>query len=432
MAPTSFNAGYPSIMEMFPNMEWSIEELQVHTVWQRNPVCQGEQPVHFVRSRAMNRCTVDEQGLEGNMTWNNKAADEHIGKGERTLLLQCQEHYPDLGEQFPEWAAHFQEGEAPLGEQLLVTGMNSDSICVGDVFASEQSSLEIKVTFPRLPCFRVDKRYPLSQEPGLRSGQPGTVRQWIAETGKGGFFCSVQRPGDVAGSDTLKLVQRPCPGWTLTRISNMCYPSLPNMAWQGSDAELKELCELEELGYYEWKERLIIIRNSVSKQRPMVIPAWLGSPMLREEGEDFILGLWKIVSCGGAEDFVELVMADANTITSKLPLSGGQYFTAKVQEEGEDYTLDVQMGGEPMVATMNGFGPAGGRALLVFSSGCMWSRVGEELDGGSDLSIRSSDHRYPNSLSKSSADTRYPNSWSRSTTDRKYKPVEVADLFFSP
>merc|ERR1712137_818678 len=43
---------------------------------------------------------------------------------------------------------------------------------------------------------------------------------------------------------------------------------------------------------------------------------------------------------------------------------------------------------------MNGFGPAGARALLVFSSGCMWARVGDELDSVSELGIRSGESRY--------------------------------------
>jgi len=421
-------------MDSLPtNMSWMEcpEELQVHTVWQRKPVCQGEQPVHFVRHRAASRCTVDEEGLEGSRTWNNAISEKENkpAKVERTLLLQCKEHYGDLSTQFPEWADHFSESEAPLGEQLLVSGMDAESICIGDLFASDQSSLEIKVTFPRLPCFRVDKRYPLAQKPPLRSGELGTVRQWVASSGTGGFFCSVQRPGDVADGDSLKLVQRPCPGWTLRRLSQMCYPQSPiRMTWQGNDAELKELCELAELGYHEWKERLINIRSSILKERPLMIPDWLGTPMLQEEGEDFILGMWKVV--GGDEEYVELERSFEGVVTSKKPQFEGLYFTAKPQEEEEDYTLDVQMGGSSMIATMNGFGPAGGRALLVFSTGCMWSRVGEELDCGSELSIRSCDTRYPNSLSFRSGDSRYPNTWSRSSNDRKYTPATCADLFF--
>jgi len=417
------------------SMSWMEfpEELQVHTMWQRKPVCQGEQPVHFVRQRAPACCTVNEDGLEGNRTWNNALSDKDKSKGkpkaERAVLLQCQENYSELSNQFPEYADHFREAEAPFGEQIVVSGMDASTICIGDLFASDHSSLELKVTYPRLPCFRVDKRYPLAQQPGLRSGELGTVRQSVGANGTGGFFCSVQRPGDVTDGDTLKLVQRPCPGWTLQRLSQMCYGTTPiRMAWDGSDAELKELCELDELGTYEWQERLINIRASILQERPLVIPDWLGYPLLQEEGENLILGTWKMV--GGDEEYVELVLSDDGQITSTKPQFGGLHFTAKLQEEEEDYTLEVQMGSTPMMATMNGFGPAGGRALLVFSSGCMWSWVGQELDGASELSIRSCDTRYPNSLSLRSGDSRYPNSWSRSSNDRKYTPGTVADLFF--
>jgi hypothetical protein len=210
------------------------------------------------------------------------------------------------------------------------------------------------------------------------------------------------------------------------------------MTWQGDDAELKELTELEELGYHEWKERLIVIKASLEKQRPLSIPDWLGAPMMREEGEDWILGLWKVVGCSGDGDYVELVMGSDNTITSTEPLSNGAEFAAKVEDGEEEYTLDVQMGDFSLVATINGFGPAGGRALLVFSNGCIWSRVGKDLDCGSELSIRSSEQMYPNSLSHRSENSRSLNSLShrsgnsRSTgsKDRKYKPATVSELFF--
>jgi len=412
------------------------EELQVLSVWQRRPVSKGEQPVHFMRHRHPHRCSVDDKGLEGSDDWNRVALskDQLRQADERTLLVQCQEHYPDLGVQFPEWADHFDETEAALGEQLVVSGMNSENICVGDVFASDHSTLEIKVSFPRLPCFRVDKRYPLGQDPRPKTGQPGTVRQWIAANGKGGFFCSVRRPGDVADGDTLKLVQRPCPDWTLKHISNICYPKSPMMmTWQGDDAELKELTELEELGYHEWKERLIVIRASLEKRRPLMIPDWLGTPMMREEGEDWILGLWKVIGCSGGGDYVELVISEDNTITSTEPLLNGADFAAKVEEEEEEYTLDVQIGDFSLIATMNGFGPAGGRALLVFSNGCIWSRVGKDLDCGSELSIRSSEQQYPSSLSYMSLNSlshRSGNSRSTGSKDRKYKPATISEIFF--
>jgi len=205
------------------------------------------------------------------------------------------------------------------------------------------------------------------------------------------------------------------------------------MTWQGDDAELKELTELEELGYHEWKERLIVIRASLEKRRPLMIPDWLGAPMMREEGEDWILGLWKVIGCSGGGDYVELVISEDNTITSTEPLLNGADFAAKVEEEEEEYTLDVQIGDFSLIATMNGFGPAGGRALLVFSNGCIWSRVGKDLDCGSELSIRSSEQQYPSSLSYMSLNSlshRSGNSRSTGSKDRKYKPATISEIFF--
>jgi MOSC domain-containing protein YiiM len=346
-------------------------EAHIKSVWQRRPTChykEGEQAVHFVRYRTDLRLNVDEDGLEGSSEYARENKEKYKSYGERAILIQCERHYKDLREQFPE-----QPWEAGMGEQLLVSGINAETVCVGDVFGCSESQLLLEVTFPRHPCARVDRRYPVS--PPRVTGQPGTCRQWIAATGRGGLFCRVKNPGDLAEGDQLKLLRRPCPKWTLARLSAMCYPVSPlRMSWSGTDAELVELCNLEELGYNEWRERLIVVKSALAAERPLQVPEWLGRPMPREEGLEAIAGMWSVGGCAGDMD-VQLYI-DEGEVRSTEPI-GITHLVGRPMEQEKCFTMNVQLGGFPMTASLN---QTACKALLLFSSGMVWMKIEGKLD----------------------------------------------------
>ena len=52
---------------------------------------------------------------------------------------------------------------------------------------------------------------------------PEQVRAHTARTGLGGIFLRVTTAGTIAEGDTLRLVNRPHPAWTLARVAHLLY-----------------------------------------------------------------------------------------------------------------------------------------------------------------------------------------------------------------
>jgi len=233
-------------------------EARVCSLWARPQASEIPDGEVFYRKPVEERCFVDATGLSCDISFAKFEASKKKTEDptERAVLFQTVQHYEQLRAQFPA-GTKFQGDVATFGENIILDGLDAESLCVGDVFYSDKSPLMLKLTFPRLACMRPDKKHPVE---GLRTGQVGTVRHWVSATGRGGFFCRVLQGGDIGAGDRLKLMERPCPKWTNARLSALCYPDTPlQITWKGTREELIELCDLDELGHYEWKERLRVI-----------------------------------------------------------------------------------------------------------------------------------------------------------------------------
>eukprot|EP00928_Gymnodinium_smaydae_P034473 TRINITY_DN24411_c0_g1_i1.p1 TRINITY_DN24411_c0_g1~~TRINITY_DN24411_c0_g1_i1.p1 ORF type:complete len:305 (-),score=28.95 TRINITY_DN24411_c0_g1_i1:216-1130(-) len=238
----------------------------VCSVWSRPLQCEDDREIVFHRTAVAGRCPIKTNGIESDMSYSKlaRAAKVLQQPHERAILVQTKQHYADLRAQFStSLEQHFTGETAEFGENLIVDGVDATSVCVADVFRSDQSSLVLQVSSPRLACARPDKLHRL----GLTSGQPGTVRQWVAANGRAGFFCRVLHEGDVAIGDSFQLVRRTQPAWSLSRLSSLCYPTTPlKVTWAGTAAELQSLCKMDELALFEWKERLLPLCSQNSRQ----------------------------------------------------------------------------------------------------------------------------------------------------------------------
>jgi len=212
----------------------------------------------FFRRPVEGRCRVDKTGLAPDISFPKLERAKKVSKdpSERAVLIQTKKHYQELRQHFPSCESTFNGEDAEFGENLIVDGLDATTVCIGDVFSSDQSGLLLQVTFPRLACIRPDKRHPM----GLPTGKPGTVRQWVSANSRGGFFARVLKAGDIDVGDVLQLTRRSQPTWSLARTASLCYPTTPlQVTWGGTQDELLELAQLPELGEYEWKERLHVI-----------------------------------------------------------------------------------------------------------------------------------------------------------------------------
>jgi hypothetical protein len=153
------------------------------------------------------------------------------------------------------------------GEDITAGGpndFNSQHVCIGDEYelASKGGApVRLQVASPRRPCARLDERHG-------KSFSARGVRAHCARTGLGGIFMRVLVPGALRAGDTLRLVSRPHPGWTISRVSWLLHGhddavmryisrGVTRDEWMGTEAELRELAALPALAVMEYKEELV-------------------------------------------------------------------------------------------------------------------------------------------------------------------------------
>ncbi len=155
----------------------------------------------------------------------------HHGGPDRALLLYSAAYYPfwatDLGRELPLGA---------FGENLTVDGLNEDSVCLGDRWATD--TIEIEVSQPRLPCFKVARRNEIL---GLNLK--------VIEHANGGWYARVLRQGLVSAGDVLRLVDRPHTLWTVRRAFRAY------LTPRGAEADLADLATITQLSQL-WKDGL--------------------------------------------------------------------------------------------------------------------------------------------------------------------------------
>jgi MOSC domain-containing protein YiiM len=82
-----------------------------------------------------------------------------------------------------------------FGENFTIQGLDEDSVHIGDKFSV--GSVEVIVTQPRLPCFKL----------GIKFGSDDMVRRFLS-SGRTGFYLAVTREGDVGAGDELLMLSQ--------------------------------------------------------------------------------------------------------------------------------------------------------------------------------------------------------------------------------
>lgn len=156
---------------------------------------------------------------------------KHHGGPDKALHQYPREHYR-------EWAAEI--GPHPLlaasgafGENLSGEGWTEDDICIGNV--ARFGSAVLQIAQGRQPCFKLD----------LRFGRAGMARdvQRTGRTGRTGWYWRVLAEGEAREGDALTLIERPQPGWPLSRKIGLLYRDTRNREELTAMARLPELAE---------------------------------------------------------------------------------------------------------------------------------------------------------------------------------------------
>lgn len=137
--------------------------------------------------------------------------DEHAASGhggtERAVHQYNPDHYPDWQVEKTPNPQLFEAGA--FGENLITTNLTEENICIGDVFQLGPEIL-LEVSEPRHPCHKLIARF--QWERALSR----TIR-----TGRSGWNFRVLRTGTVSKGDSLTLVKRPFPQWTVMNVQRV-------------------------------------------------------------------------------------------------------------------------------------------------------------------------------------------------------------------
>ena len=103
-----------------------------------------------------------------------------------------------------------------FGENLTVSGLADDAVCIGDRYRIGE--LVAEVTQPRVTCFRV----------GMRLGQPQLPSLLVAHR-RPGFYLRVITEGHVTAGDSIELISRGRHELTVAEVDGLLYLPDPDI-----------------------------------------------------------------------------------------------------------------------------------------------------------------------------------------------------------
>jgi MOSC domain-containing protein YiiM len=168
---------------------------------------------------------------ETNLVGDGQADLKHHGGPDRALLLYSAEHYPDWETRFGRPITY-----GSFGENFTVSHADESTVCIGDRWVSDD--IEIEISQPRLPCFKLARRLDM----------PGLNLEVIANR-RGGWYARTLKQGNVERGNKLTLIDRPNPEWTIDRAF------LIYMTEKKDRQVLRELHDLPQLSTL-WKDSL--------------------------------------------------------------------------------------------------------------------------------------------------------------------------------
>ena len=161
-------------------------------------------------------------GIEG-----DEVADTiHHGGVDKAILCYAAGHYPGWRRRHPE--IDWQPGA--FGENLTLTEIDETTVCIGDRFASDHCLFE--VSQPRQPCWKISRRW------GIK-----TLTKTVAQTGHTGWYVRVLQGGLLTVGETLTLLDRVHPDWTIARANDVMFHREVDYRASHELMNLRELAE---------------------------------------------------------------------------------------------------------------------------------------------------------------------------------------------
>ncbi len=128
----------------------------------------------------------------------------HHGGLDKAVLFYDAAHYAV-------WCKDLQMTHLPhggFGENFTVAGQSENTVCVGDVYRIGSAIFEISQ--PRRPCWKLGRRW----------GRADLLRL-VEENARTGWYARVLEEGIVQAGDTIDLIARPLPQFTIEYVTRV-------------------------------------------------------------------------------------------------------------------------------------------------------------------------------------------------------------------
>ena len=194
------------ILEMTMIEEARIESLRVGMPRELGRAG-AEQPMErpwrtgFIKEEVRGALWLDWENFEGD----GQADRKHHGGVEKAVCVYPVAHLAYWSKRL---GRRFRPGA--FGENLSVAGLVEADVCVGDVY--RVGGARLRVTQPRSPCWK------LARVHGEKA-----FALWVQQTGFCGWYFGVVERGYVEAGQTLKLVERPYPQWSVAEVHAVRY-----------------------------------------------------------------------------------------------------------------------------------------------------------------------------------------------------------------
>lgn len=154
----------------------------------------------YRKSPATGPVTVNALGLDGDVQVNRR----FHGGAEKAVYGYPVSGYAGWKAEFPDIADRFAPGA--MGENLVITGQDEASLCIGDILRCGTATLQISQL--REPCSTF----------AAIIGTTRVVRAMV-RSGRCGWYYRVLEPGAIAAGDSHIVIDRPNLDWPVARFA---------------------------------------------------------------------------------------------------------------------------------------------------------------------------------------------------------------------
>lgn len=161
-------------------------------------------PSAFVKHRVAGAVDVGRLGLEV-----DEQADLRVRGGpEKAVYAYAAAHYAVWAAEFPALAARFVPGS--FGENLTISGVTEDDLCVGHVHGI--GTVRLQVCQPRQPCAKLALNFEYPRLPKA-----------MVRSGRSGWYYRVLSAGSLETGNPVELIERPFPEFPFNMLLRFFY-----------------------------------------------------------------------------------------------------------------------------------------------------------------------------------------------------------------